>query len=78
MIATWPDRRRLWLVYALALTYAASVVMFFVFARYRYPLVPFLLLFAAAPFDPSTRCAITSRTLSHSGRSRRWLLPRRS
>ena len=48
MIATWPDRRRLWLVHALMLTYAASVVMFFVFARYRYPLVPFLLLFAAA------------------------------
>lgn len=46
VIATWPDRRRLWLVYALALAYAASVVMFFVFARYRYPLVPFLILFA--------------------------------
>ena len=47
-IAMWPDRRRLWVIYALAITYAASVVMFFVFARYRYPLVPFLLLFAAA------------------------------
>jgi tetratricopeptide (TPR) repeat protein len=48
VIATWPDRRRFWLVHALGLTYAASVVMFFVFARYRYPLVPFLLLFAVA------------------------------
>ncbi|MEP6904619.1 MAG: tetratricopeptide repeat protein [Gemmatimonadales bacterium] len=46
MIVAWPDRRRLWIVYALTLTYAASVVMFFVFARYRYPLVPLLLLFA--------------------------------
>jgi len=55
MISTWPDRRRLWLVYALLVTYAASVVMFFVFARYRYPLVPFLLLFACAPFDSRVR-----------------------
>ena len=59
LITTWPDRRRLWLLHALALAYAASVVMFYVFARYRYPLVPFLLLYAAAglailfdsPFD---------------------------
>ena len=55
VIATWPDRRRFWLVHALGLTYAASVVMFFVFARYRYPLVPFLLLFACAPFDSKAR-----------------------
>jgi hypothetical protein len=51
MIATWPDRRRLSIVYALALAYAASVVLFFVFARYRYPLVPFLIVFASALFD---------------------------
>jgi tetratricopeptide (TPR) repeat protein len=55
VIATWPDRRRLSIVYALAFAYAASVVMFFVFARYRYPLVPFLILFAAAPFDSGAR-----------------------
>ncbi|HEX6213512.1 MAG TPA: tetratricopeptide repeat protein, partial [Vicinamibacterales bacterium] len=47
-IVTWPDRRRLWILYALTITYALSVVMFYVFARYRHPLVPFLLLFAAA------------------------------
>jgi tetratricopeptide (TPR) repeat protein len=47
-----PASRALWVVIALALTYAATVVMFFVFARYRYPLVPFLMLFAAASFDP--------------------------
>lgn len=46
--ATWSDRRRLWLLYAVGLTYALSTVMFFVFARYRYPLTPVLLLFAAA------------------------------
>jgi tetratricopeptide (TPR) repeat protein len=64
-IVQWRDRRRLrdldgsvatarhdpWILYALALSYAASVVLFYVFARYRYPLVPFLLLFAAAAFD---------------------------
>jgi len=48
LIVTWSDRRRLWLLHALALSYAASVVVFYVFARYRYPLVPFLLLYAAA------------------------------
>ena len=48
VLATWPDRRRLWILYTLALTYALTVVMFYVFARYRFPLVPFFLLFAAA------------------------------
>src|ERR1019366_1971820 len=48
VIVTWPMRSRLWIVYAMALAYAASVVLFYVFARYRYPLVPFLMLFAGA------------------------------
>ncbi len=39
--------RRLWFLYAIALTYTASVVIFYVFARYRFPLVPVLLLLAA-------------------------------
>jgi tetratricopeptide (TPR) repeat protein len=45
---TWPRRRELLLLYLMGTAYAASVVLFYVFARYRYPLVPFLLLFAAA------------------------------
>src|SRR5262249_51891576 len=45
---TWPIRTRLWILYAMTLAYAASVVAFYVFARYRYPLVPLLALFAAA------------------------------
>ena len=71
---TWPDRKRLWILHALALTYALSVVMFFVFARYRYPLVPFLILFAVAtlaPFDskqPSLRTLFLAQ-----GNSKRWL-----
>jgi len=48
VFATWPERRKLAVLYALALTYAASVIVFYVFARYRYPMVPFLVLFAAA------------------------------
>ena len=48
VFVTWPMRRRLVVVYALTITYAASVVLFYVFARYRYPLVPMLMLLAAA------------------------------
>jgi tetratricopeptide (TPR) repeat protein len=44
---TWSDRGRLAVFYALAVAYAASVLMFYVFARYRFPLVPMLVLFAA-------------------------------
>jgi tetratricopeptide (TPR) repeat protein len=47
-VATWSDRRRLSVFYALTVTYAASVLLFYVFARYRFPLTPLLLLFAAA------------------------------
>jgi len=39
--------RRLWFLYAIALTYTLSIITFYVFARYRFPLVPVLLLFAA-------------------------------
>lgn len=45
---TWPERRRLWPFYVMPITYMASVVLFFVFARYRYPVVPVLVLFAGA------------------------------
>jgi tetratricopeptide (TPR) repeat protein len=48
VVVTWPMRSRLWIFYAMTLAYAASVVMFYVFARYRYPLVPLLMIFAAA------------------------------
>jgi len=48
VMVTWPERRRLWVLHVMAVAYAASVIVFYVFARYRYPLVPFLLLFSAA------------------------------
>ena len=46
-LVAWPDRRRLSVLYALTAAYAASVLVFYVFARYRFPLVPLLMLFAA-------------------------------
>ncbi|HEY1910617.1 MAG TPA: tetratricopeptide repeat protein, partial [Vicinamibacterales bacterium] len=48
LVMTWPMRSRLWVLYAMTAGYAASVVIFYVFARYRYPLTPFLIVFAAA------------------------------
>jgi tetratricopeptide (TPR) repeat protein len=42
------DWRRLWLLYAMLVAYAAAVTLFYVFARYRYPLVPITALFASA------------------------------
>lgn len=45
---TWRDRRRLWILHATALVYALSVTAFYVFARYRLPLVAVVILFAAA------------------------------
>ena len=56
VIATWHERSRLWLFYAMTIAYAASVVAFYVFARYRFPLVPLLMLFAAAGL-----CAVPAR-----------------
>ncbi len=46
--ATWPRRDELALFYLLLASYALALVAFAVMARYRYPLVPLLTLFAAA------------------------------
>ena len=48
LMLAWPDRSRLAVLYVMLAAYAASVVMFYVFARYRLPLVPMLLLFASS------------------------------
>lgn len=40
--------RELWIFYGMFLLLAASTALFFVFARYRYPLVPIAILFASA------------------------------
>jgi Tfp pilus assembly protein PilF len=50
-LGVWISRhqwRRLWLLYAMILSLALSVAIFYVFGRYRFPLVPLLTLFAGA------------------------------
>ena len=47
LVIGWRQRDRLVVVYVMLVAYAASVLLFYVFARYRLPLVPLLLLFAA-------------------------------
>jgi len=47
ILVTWSCRSRLGILYALPVAYSGSVVIFYVFGRYRYPLVPMLILFAA-------------------------------
>ncbi len=42
--ASW---RRIWFLYAILATYALSVALFYVFARYRFPIVLILMLLAA-------------------------------
>jgi tetratricopeptide (TPR) repeat protein len=46
--ATWPRRSELALLYLLPAAYVLALIAFAVMARYRYPLVPFLILFASA------------------------------
>jgi tetratricopeptide (TPR) repeat protein len=48
MVALWSERRRLGALYLIVASIAASAALFVVFARYRFPMVPVLLLFAAA------------------------------
>jgi tetratricopeptide (TPR) repeat protein len=48
MWATWPRRGELALLYLLPAAYVVTLVAFAIMARYRYPLVPFLILFASA------------------------------
>ncbi|HTM09557.1 MAG TPA: tetratricopeptide repeat protein [Verrucomicrobiae bacterium] len=44
----WSERRRLWLLYFMTLSFALTVALFFIFGRYRFPVVPLLALFAGA------------------------------
>ncbi len=48
VVATWSRRRELWIYYLLIASMAGSVALFFVLARYRLPLVPLSIPFAAA------------------------------
>ena len=47
VVLTAADWKRLWFLYAVGAAYALSVALFYVFARYRFPLVLVLMLLAA-------------------------------
>ena len=67
VVLTWPRRGRLWPLYLIVLVYALSVVVFYVFARYRYPLVPVVLLFAAAALTAPWLDLVRSRRYGFMG-----------
>jgi tetratricopeptide (TPR) repeat protein len=48
IVLTWTTGRRPWMLYAVLVALAASVAAFYVFGRYRFSLVPVLVLFAGA------------------------------
>jgi len=51
LLGLWATRdqwRRLWILYANGLTAALGLVLFYIMARYRMPLIPLVALFAAA------------------------------
>ena len=58
--ATWPRRGELWLLYLLPAVYMLTLVAFAVMARYRYPLVPFLILFASAGVTTARRLLLAT------------------
>ncbi len=62
VVLTWRRRSELAILYVLALVIGVSVAIFYVFGRYRYPLVPILAILAAAGLAEVT--ALT--------RARRW------
>ena len=67
--ATWPRRSDLALLYLMLGAYAATLVAFAIMARYRYPLVPFLILLAAAGLTrlPALARSVPRRRLAWAG-----------
>ena len=47
-VLSWRNRGNLWILYVLVLITAGSVALFYVFGRYRFPLVPLLVLFGGS------------------------------
>lgn len=61
LVLTWPQRRTLWPLYLVTLTTAGAVVLFYVFGRYRSPLIPMLMPFAGAAIIHGIVCIRTRR-----------------
>lgn len=45
---TWREWNRIWLIHLILISFVASVVLFYVFSRYRLPMTAAMILFAAA------------------------------
>ena len=58
-LLTWRQWRRLWLLYGLLLSMALSVAFFYIFARYRFPMIPLLTLLAGAAIIEAARLSRT-------------------
>lgn len=56
IVATRRDWRRLWVFYGMMATLAGAVIITYVLARYRYPLVPLLIPFAAVGLNDLYSC----------------------
>jgi 4-amino-4-deoxy-L-arabinose transferase-like glycosyltransferase len=61
VVSTARDWRRLWFLYAIAIAYTISILTFYVFARYRFPLVPVLMLLAAGGLAASRDAHVSRR-----------------
>ena len=59
-LLTWRRWRELWVLHALVLTMAISVAVFYVFARYRFPIIPALTLLAGAGLVEAVRLSRTN------------------
>ncbi len=64
VVATWRDRSKTEVYYAMAAAYTATVIMFYVSDRYRLPLVPFLLMFAAAGVTAAAQFVRSARRVT--------------
>jgi tetratricopeptide (TPR) repeat protein len=58
-LLTWRQWRRLWVLHGLLLSMALSVAFFYVFARYRFPMIPLLTLLAGAGIIEGMRLSQT-------------------
>ncbi len=75
MVWAWRENRgRTSVLFVLLITLAISILPFFIFGRYRFPFVPFLLLFAGGGIVACFRSFQRSR--SHSNMDwKRWIVP---
>ncbi|MCH7812708.1 MAG: tetratricopeptide repeat protein [Planctomycetes bacterium] len=57
VVLAWPLRRRLLGLYVMVLVMALSVAVFYVFGRYRYPIVPVAMILAGAALERAVALA---------------------